>query len=271
MNNAYIVIGWPSLALVASLIIINGAISVALQLGLERKLAIGAVRVIVQLMLVGYVLKWVFEADNGWAVLAALCLMTWTAGHAAASRGSFSYKGVKLDALISVSASSWLITGIGLWLVIHIQPWYAPQYAIPITGMVLGNTLTAVSLGMDRITGELAAQRLQIDAMLTMGATRWEAFRPAARQAVRAGMMPVINAMNVVGIVSLPGMMTGQVLGGQPPEHAIRYQIVIMFLTSASSGIGIILAVLLAYRRLFSSDHCFEFWKLQDNRLSQTR
>jgi putative ABC transport system permease protein len=97
-----------------------------------------------------------------------------------------------------------------------------------------------------------------------MGATRWEAFRPAAQSAVRAGMTPVINAMSVVGIVSLPGMMTGQVLAGQAPEAAIRYQIVIMFLISAASGLGTVSVVLLVYKRLFSAEHRFLYWRLTE-------
>jgi putative ABC transport system permease protein len=80
---------------------------------------------------------------------------------------------------------------------------------------------------------------------------------------VRAGVIPVINALTVVGVVSLPGVMTGQVLAGQSPEQAIRYQIVIMFLISAASGLGTVSAVLLAYRRLFSRGHCFYYWRLQ--------
>jgi putative ABC transport system permease protein len=128
--------------------------------------------------------------------------------------------------------------------------------------MILGNTLTAVSLGIERMTQELVSGRNTIEMILALGGTRWEAAQSAARQAVRAGMMPTLNQMTVVGIVSLPGMMTGQVLAGQDPESAVRYQIMIMFLIAAGSALGTVLAVLLTFRRLFSVDHRFMIHRL---------
>jgi putative ABC transport system permease protein len=139
----------------------------------------------------------------------------------------------------------------------RIHPWYEPQYAIPILGMILGNTLTGVSLAIERMTEELTARRDRVEMALALGATRWEAARGPARQAARAGMIPTLNQMAVVGVVSLPGMMTGQVLAGQSPLQAVRYQIVIMFLIAAASALGTVGAVLLTYRRLFSADHIF--------------
>ena len=147
-------------------------------------------------------------------------------------------------------------------MVLRIRPWYEPQYAIPILGMILGNTLTAVSLGIDRMTRELSSTRAVVDMILALGGTRWEAARAAAAQAVKAGMMPTLNQMTVVGIVSLPGMMTGQILAGQSPAEAVRYQIVIMFLIAAASALGTVCAVLLTFNRLFSPAHQFMLHKL---------
>lgn len=149
---------------------------------------------------------------------------------------------------------------------IRIQPWYEPQYAIPILGMILGNCLTGVSLGIERMTEELTAGRAAVEMSLALGASRWEAAQGPARQAVRAGMIPTLNQMAVVGLVSLPGMMTGQVLAGQSPLQAVRYQIVIMFLIAAASGLGVVGAVLLTYRRLFSPDHRFMASKLVERK-----
>jgi len=188
--------------------------------------------------------------------------MTLVAGTSAAGRGKRTYAGQRLDSVASVWVSSWLVTAIGLFAVIRIDPWYEPQYAIPILGMILGNTLTGVSLGMERMTQELTTGRGTIEMILALGGTRWEAAQGATRQAVRAGMMPTLNQMTVVGIVSLPGMMTGQVLAGENPEDAVRYQIVIMFLIAAASALGTVGAVLLTYRRLFSADHRFLLHKL---------
>ena len=102
--------------------------------------------------------------------------------------------------------------------------------------MILGNTLNGISLGLDRLGEQLASKRDQVETLLALGATRWEAARAFIQQAVRTGMIPMINSMMIVGLVSLPGMMTGQLLGGTPPEQAVRYQIVIMFLLAAGTA-----------------------------------
>lgn len=244
-------------AIAATLIVVNGALSVALSLDLERRLALAAVRTIVQLLLVGYVLGWVFAVDRWYVVLALMLLMTIIAGFAGAARGAHTYAGQRIDSLVSIWISTWLIAAVGLFAVMRIHPWYEPQYAIPILGMILGNTLTGVSLAIERMTEELTARRDRVDMALALGASRWEAARGAARHAARAGMIPTLNQMAVVGVVSLPGMMTGQVLAGQSPLQAVRYQIVIMFLIAAASALGTVGAVWLTYRRLFSADHVF--------------
>ena len=253
-------------ALAALLIVVNGAVSVLLKLDLERKLAWAAVRTVVQLLAIGYVLAWVFAYARWYVVLPLMIAMTLIAGFAGAGRGSRTYAGQRADSILSIWASAWLVAAVGLFAVIRIRPWYEPQYAIPILGMILGNTLTGVSLGIERMTEELTARRDRVDMALALGATRWEAAQGPARQAVRAGMIPTLNQMAVVGVVSLPGMMTGQVLAGQSPLQAVRYQIVIMFLIAASSALGTVGAVLLTYRRLFSPEHRFLASRLVERR-----
>lgn len=251
------------LAIASALILINGVLSVLLRLQLERQLLVAGIRTVVQLLAIGYVLGWVFQHAWWYVVLPLMCGMTLIAGISASGRGERRYRGLLTDSVLSVWLSSWLVTAIGLFVILRVRPWYEPQYAIPILGMILGNTLTAVSLGMERMTRELSARRDQVETLLALGATRWEAARGAAAQAVRAGMMPTLNQMSVVGIVSLPGMMTGQILAGQSPVEAVRYQIVIMFLIAASSALGTVCAVLLAFGRLFSQGHQFLAGRLQ--------
>jgi len=250
------------LCIAASLILINGGLSLLLKLDLERKLLWASVRTVVQLLAVGYLLGWVFANAHWYVVLPLMCLMTLIAGVSAAGRGKRTYAGQLVDSVMAVWSSSWLVSAIGLFVIIRIRPWYEPQYAIPILGMILGNTLTAVSLGIERMTSELTSGRNTIEMILALGGSRWEAAQSAARQAVRAGMMPTLNQMTVVGIVSLPGMMTGQVLAGENPVDAVRYQIVIMFLIAAGSALGTVGAVMLTFRRLFSTDHRFMIHKL---------
>ena len=153
----------------------------------------------------------------------------------------------------------------------RVRPWYTPQYAIPLLGMILGNTLNGVSLGLDRLGSELVGKRDQVEGLLALGATRWEAARPLVQQAVKTGLIPTINAMMVVGIVSLPGMMTGQLLAGTSPVEAVKYQIVIMFLIASGTALGTVLVVLLSFRRLFNEDHQFEGTLLTSASKGRTR
>lgn len=244
------------LALAAALLAFSALVSVLLRLGLERSLFWAAVRTAVQLLAVGFILRWLFARAN-LLVLAAMLLMTFVAGAAAAGRCRVRYRGIFFDSLVSVWVGAWLITALGLVAVVRPEPWYAPQYWIPILGMMLHNTLTGISLGLDRLGGELLARRSQVETLLCLGATRWEAAHGTVQEAVRTGMIPTINTMMVVGIVSLPGMMTGQLIAGVDAVQAVMYQIVIMFLIAAATSVGTAGAVLMAYRRMFTANHQF--------------
>jgi len=244
-------------ATAASLIVVNGILSVALRLRLERQLAIAAARTVGQLLLVGLVLESIFSlGQRNWTVVVGMMtFMAAIAGVSAVQRSRYRYRGIWLDSLVSIWASSWLIAAVALLAVVRVDPWYRPQYAIPLLGMILGNTLNGISLGLDRFGEELTARRDQVESLLALGATRWEAARGPIQEAVRTGMTPIINSMMVVGLVSLPGMMTGQMLGGVDPMVAVKYQIVIMFLIGSATALGCVGVVLLSYRRLFSRDH----------------
>ncbi|OHB69316.1 MAG: iron export ABC transporter permease subunit FetB, partial [Planctomycetes bacterium RBG_13_63_9] len=202
-----------------------------------------------------------------WYVVVLLMLaMTLIAGGAAVRRTQRRYRGIWLDCMISMWASSWLVAAVALLAIVQVQPWYRPQYAIPLLGMILGNTLNGISLGLDRLGEELTAKRDQVETLLALGATRWEAAREPIQQAIRTGMIPIINSMMVVGLVSLPGMMTGQLLAGAEPLGAVKYQIIIMFLIAAGTSLGTVSVVLLGYRRLFTPDHQFLPGKLVKRR-----
>jgi putative ABC transport system permease protein len=249
--------------LAALLILINGAISALLGLNLGRRLFLAALCTIVQLLLVGLVLEWVFRLNRWYVVLGLMLFMTLIGGTVSLRRVHFRYPGIWLSSLVSVWASSWLMAAVALFVIVPARPWYTPQYAIPLLGMILGNTLNGISLGLDRLGGELATKRGQVEALLALGATRWEAGRQPVQEAVRTGMIPLINSMMVVGIVSLPGMMTGQLLVGVNPLQAVRYQIVIMFLIASGTALGTVGVVLLSYRRLFGADHQFLYQRIK--------
>jgi len=254
----YVELTNTQVGLAALLIVINGVISVALRLNMEKPLLVASLRTVVQLVLIGMVLEWVFGMDRWYVVLALATVMTIIAGHTAAHRGQRRYRGIWLDAVVSVWASAWVVTAFALLAVLQgMDKWYQPQYAIPLLGMVLGNTLNGISIGLTTFTESLVARRDQVESLLSMGATRWEAARGTIQDAVRTGMIPIINSMMIVGIVSLPGMMTGQLISGMKPLDAVKYQIVIMFLIASATALGTVSVVILSFFRLFNRDHQF--------------
>ncbi|MGH7571951.1 MAG: ABC transporter permease [Gemmatimonadota bacterium] len=257
MTSQYIELTAWQVALAAILILVNAAISLVLRLGMERRLLLAAVRTVAQLALIGFVLDWVFAVDRVGIVLVLMTVMVLVAGVTAVRRTEGRYPGIWLNAIVSMWASSWLITAVALFGIVRVRPWYDPQYAIPLLGMILGNTLTGIALGLDRLTEELRTRRDQVETLLALGATRWEAAQDSVRRSVRTGMIPIINSMMVVGIVSIPGMMTGQLLAGVDPLNAVEYQIVIMFLIASGTALGTAGVVLLGYRRLFNARHQF--------------
>ncbi len=243
------------LTVAAALVLVAGIVSMVLRLGLEKRLALAAVRTIVQLLLVGYVLKTVFGLGNLPAVLAMAVVMILIAGRTAIKRSSRTYGGAIPRAFFTLFLCGLLTTLTVTGLVVRVEPWYQPRYFIPLLGMVLGNGLTGISLCIDALLESLSARRAEVETDLSLGASRWEAARTPLREAVRKGMIPIINSMMVVGLVSLPGMMTGQILAGADPLDAVKYQIVIMFMISGATSSGCICMALLTYRRLFNKRH----------------
>jgi putative ABC transport system permease protein len=262
VTGGYIELTTWQVALAAVLILVNATVSLSLRLGMERRLLVAAFRTVAQLTLIGFVLDWVFGVGRAGIVLLLMTVMVLVAGVAAVRRTERRYPGIWLNAIVSMWASSWMITAVALFGIVRVRPWYDPQYAIPLLGMILGNTLNGISLGLDRLTEELRARRDQVETLLALGATRWEAAQDPVRRAVRTGMIPIINSMMVVGIVSIPGMMTGQLLAGVDPLSAVEYQIVIMFLIASGTALGTVGVVLLGYRRLFNARHQFLFQRI---------
>ncbi len=257
MGSEYVELSFWQLVIAAALLLTSAGISLALQLGLEKSLLIASIRTVVQLLVLSQILRWVFSSGAWYFVTVLATVMTLVAGWSAVGRVQRGFDGLLLDSVIAVWLSSWCVTAIALTAVIGVEPWYKPQYAIPLLGMVLHNTLNGISLGMDRFTRELMDKRADVDTLLALGATRWEAALDAMREAIRTGLIPTINAMMVVGIVSIPGMMTGQMLAGVDPLQAGLYQMMIMFLIAASSSVGTMGAVLLGFHRLFNREHQF--------------
>ena len=241
------------LGLAALLVLAVALLSSRLELGVGRRMLIAAARTTAQLLLVGLVLKSLFaHAELHWVALLA-CVMLLVAGREVLARqqrrfvGAWGY-GIGTTSML---LSSFAVTILALTVVIGPTPWYTPQYAIPLLGMLLGNTMNGVSLGLDRLTHQVWQERASVEGRLLLGQSRHEALRSVRRDAMRSGLMPIINAMSVAGVVSLPGMMTGQILAGAPPVEAVKYQVLIMFLIAGGTGLGTAGAVWLGSQRLF--------------------
>ena len=250
--SEYIRLDLLDLGLAATLVIANALLSLVLALKLERQILLAAIRMIVHLYLVGLVLKGLFAVTSPWLVLlVALCMFCF-AGYEIGARQERPLRGLWSYGLGggAMALSCGVVTLLALTTVVSPEPWYAPRYAIPLFGMILGNTMTGVSLGYNALTTTAYRDQNAIEAQLALGASRWQALRPCARAAIVSGLMPTINAMAATGVVFLPGMMTGQILAGVDPEQAVRYQLLIMFLIAGASGGGVFAAVYLAVWRL---------------------
>ena len=215
----YVPLSPLDLALAATMLVINGGLSVAFQLGLERTLAVAAARMVAQLLLAGLVLKFVFQQTSPVWTAAIAALMIGAAGYEALARqerkiSGWQSLGLSIGTLFLVGTLSVLFA---VGAVIRPSPWYTPQYVLPLLGMVLGNCLTGIALTLDAVTSNAAAQRGAIEARLSLGASRFAAMDGVLRRALKTGLMPILNSMAATGVVSLPGMMTGQILAGLPP------------------------------------------------------
>ena len=253
MDASVIPISNQQLAFSVLLVVTTAAVSAALQLGLLRPLLVGTVRTFLQLTLIGYALAFIFQWNNPWFILLLTGLMTAVATRTATRRVGGT-KTPHVVTFLSLFASSLLVSLMVVGLIIRPDPWYDARVAIPIFGMILGNAMNGAALVLQTLFSAVRARAHEVDGLLAFGATPWEAIREPVREAVRAGMTPTINAMMVVGVVSLPGMMTGQILGGVDPRVAVRYQIVVMLMLSAAVALACLLLVLVVYRRMFTAD-----------------
>jgi putative ABC transport system permease protein len=241
------------LTIAAALVIVVAMLQWRMRLGNTKSLLIAATRTILQLLLLGMVLKIVFAASNLYWIALLSTIMLLAAGREVMVRqkrrfiGSWGF----LLGTSSMFVSAFSITLLALLVIVQPEPWYLPQYSIPLLGMLLGNTLNGITLGLDSLTRNVWEQNSIVDGRLALGETWSNAISDIRRDSIRVGMIPIINAMSVAGLVSLPGMMTGQILAGTPPLEAVKYQILIMFLIAAGTGMGTITAIVIGCRRLF--------------------
>jgi putative ABC transport system permease protein len=235
------------LALAALLLAVNGALSVALGLGLERNLAVAAVRMVVQLCAVGLVFGFVLaQTSPAWTALAVLAMvlvagqeLLWHRhGH---PRLRWLTYGLGNVTLLLVGALATLYAA-ALVAAPASAPWYAPRTVLPIMGLVLGAMLTSVGLALQTLTEGAERERAAIDARIALGAGRFTAFSGVLKSAVRTATTPVMATIATAGVTTLPGLMAGQVMAGVDPADAAKAQIVVMLVLAGAAGLGALAA-----------------------------
>lgn len=233
-----------SLALVA----LAAAISRWWKADLERDIGVATVRSLVQLTLIGYAIKLIFEADTIWLVLALLAVMVVfgavTARHRAA-RVPGSFRPLLIALALAGAGTLGLVVALGVF-----DP--TPRYLVPVGGMVIGNAMTAAAVALNRLGDEMEDSRARIEATLALGATAREAALPSVRRALRSGMIALVDSTKTTGLIFFPGTMVGMLLAGAEPTDAVRLQLILLYTLLGSVSIAALVATGLAYRNFFT-------------------
>jgi len=256
-GSGYTTLQYWEVAASSLLLLVTGALALAFQAGLARSLAWVALRMVAQLLLVGLVLKFIFTATNPWWTLAAAAVMASMATREVMRRQQHELAGSwrwlpAPSALLVVGTLALLYAQL---VILRPEPWHSPRQLLPIFGMILGNSMTGITLGLNALTETFIRERSAIEARLLLGMTRWQAVRPFAAKSLRTALTPIMNAMAAAGIISLPGMMTGQILAGAPPVEAVKYQLMIMFMIAGVVGLASLTAMTITVFRLTDERH----------------
>lgn len=236
-----------------ALILVAMALSRFSTVGQEKGLLTSSLRMVVQLLAVGYLLQIVFTIDSPWVVILVLLVMIAFSLQVAGSRLEQRMPGFYRAVGSSLLIGCGVVTFYFALVVVGHTPWYNPQYLIPLAGMIIGNAMNGASLAAERLASEFQERRVELETALCLGASPRQAATPAVRSAFRAALMPTINSMAATGIVALPGMMTGQILSGTEPVMAVRYQIAIMCAITAAVSITAFLVLIQGSRLYFTS------------------
>jgi len=222
-------------------------LSLYLKLNIATKIIVAVVRTIVQLLLAGYLLLgFIFDLSNPIAVVSYLVMMAFIATIEVTSRTSRVYANQFRDAFISVCASGGLIGAFGSIIVFNPSPWYKPNIVVPTGGMIIGNAISGPALAVEKILAEVSEKTYEFECRLAFGSTAYESVLPSIRSALLQALTPNLNQMAVVGLVSIPGMMTGQLLGGASPLTAALYQMAILWLICGTAALSTWIALYLA-------------------------
>jgi putative ABC transport system permease protein len=258
-------IGAWQLAAAAGLVLANAGLSLVFEAGMARTLVVAALRAIVQLVFVGFVLNAVFALRSAWLVGLVVLAMLSIAGFEIQSRQERRLRGAWRYGLgAGTTLFATMVVGALSLAMVRPAPLYDPHVVIPLVGILLGSVMNGVSISLNAFNTGVVRERLAIEAQLALGAPRAQALRPLCRSALRGGMIPVVNQMSAAGIITLPGMMSGQILAGMDPLEAAKYQALVLLLLAGGAALGAFATVWLASRRVTDERH-----RLRLDRLAQ--
>ena len=221
------------------------------KLNLTRDMLVSTARSFVQLIVVGYGLDFIFGIDAWWMIVLTVLVMMTTGAYTSVGRVKNLQRSFPI-AWIAIGAGSALT--IATMLLIDIIP-FNSRYVIPLGGMIISNSMNAAALTMNRLTSDIRGSSLAIETSLALGKSWRQASRGFQREAAAAGTLSTLNMMKTVGIVSLPGAMTGMILGGAEPLEAVLLQIIVVYMLLSATTITSIIAVELTVRRFFTPQH----------------
>lgn len=250
-GQSYTIDIW-GLVIAMAMVVIAAAIAELARMGIGRTLLWSACRALLQLCAMGFIMSYVIRANNPWLVFALIALMLIAGVQITLSKAKGVPKGLAGPVLLSLVITMLLMISLVTELIVRPHPWYAPQLVIPLTGMLLGNTVSALAVGLSRFYESMNERRDEIDTMLALGATSWEAARPSVVSSIRLGLLPTMSSLASAGIVTIPGMMAGQVIAGGDPLNAAKYQFVILAAIAALTLLADGLIMRLVYRTCFT-------------------
>ncbi|WP_238918726.1 iron export ABC transporter permease subunit FetB [Clostridium sp. YIM B02555] len=222
----------------------------------ERQIIIASTRMTIQLIIMGYILMFVFNNPSWWLTSIMIVVMISFAIYNSIKRVKYnmSYELKKIIAF-AMTFGALLTATFFIIIILGVQPWFNPQYFIPISGMIIGNSMTGIALGANKLCSSIEEKRIEIENSLMLGASPAAATKEIVNNSFDTAILPTMNNMLTMGIVSLPGMMTGQILSGTFPITAIKYQIGIMLAILGSTAVSTVIFVSLGYRTFFTKDH----------------
>ncbi|MEJ8764753.1 iron export ABC transporter permease subunit FetB [Oceanobacillus sp. HCA-5259] len=248
-----------SLALV--FVLIPLILTKTLNLGLGKDTIIATIRSIIQLLAVGYILTFVFESENLIYIFLMVVLMITAATHNARKKGA-SIQGITWKLVLTFIIIEVVTQGILIGF--KITPAEA-QYIIPISGMLIGNSMVLSILFLNRFTAEIEARKEETELILSLGGTPKQAIHHSLITSIKASMIPTIESQKTIGLVQLPGMMSGQIIAGADPVQAVQFQLLILFLLLTTAAVTSIILGFLSYPTLFNSRMQLVKWPDKNN------